>query len=93
MDTSRKVLVAEAWCRSVPARPRVHEALRQAAQASSTRVGHGAWQDAGMTKNLAALLDKLQPSVANSGLRTVVSQCTDQPSVLSHSAHIGLHDV
>lgn len=38
MDTSRKVLVAEAWC-PLAAKPRVHEALRQAAQASSTQVG------------------------------------------------------
>ncbi|WIA14247.1 hypothetical protein OEZ85_002783 [Tetradesmus obliquus] len=37
MDTSRKVLVAEAWC-PLAAKPRVHEALRQAAQASSTQV-------------------------------------------------------
>lgn len=37
MDTSRKVLVAEAWC-PLAAKPRVHEALRQAAMASSTQV-------------------------------------------------------
>jgi hypothetical protein len=37
MDTSRKVLVAEAWC-PLAAKPRVHEALRQAAQSSSTQV-------------------------------------------------------
>lgn len=37
MDTSRKVLVAEAWC-PLGAKPRVHEALRQAAMASSTQV-------------------------------------------------------
>eukprot|EP00879_Flechtneria_rotunda_P014171 GHRR01014808.1.p1 GENE.GHRR01014808.1~~GHRR01014808.1.p1 ORF type:complete len:648 (+),score=178.01 GHRR01014808.1:407-2350(+) len=37
MDTSRRVLVAEAWC-PLAAKPRVHEALRQAAQASATQV-------------------------------------------------------
>eukprot|EP00878_Enallax_costatus_P038711 GHUV01044147.1.p1 GENE.GHUV01044147.1~~GHUV01044147.1.p1 ORF type:complete len:232 (-),score=59.25 GHUV01044147.1:369-1064(-) len=37
MDTSRKVLVAEAWC-PLAAKPRVHEALRQAAMASSTQL-------------------------------------------------------
>lgn len=37
VDASKKVLVAEAWCPSV-AKPRVHEALRQATEASSTQV-------------------------------------------------------
>jgi V-type H+-transporting ATPase subunit a len=41
MDTSRKVLVAEAWC-PLAAKPRVHEALRQAAQSSSTQVSSSA---------------------------------------------------
>jgi hypothetical protein len=57
MDTSRKVLVAEAWC-PLAAKPRVHEALRQAAHASSTQVGPGAWlQDTGITRKLAASVD------------------------------------
>jgi V-type H+-transporting ATPase subunit a len=38
MDASRKVLVAEAWCPTA-SKPRVHEALRQAAEKSSTQVG------------------------------------------------------
>lgn len=38
MDTSRKVLLAEAWC-PLAAKPYVHEALRRAAQDSSTQVG------------------------------------------------------
>lgn len=37
MDTSRKVLLAEAWC-PLAAKPHVHEALRRAAQDSSTQV-------------------------------------------------------
>lgn len=37
MDTSRKVLLAEAWC-PLAAKPYVHEALRRAAQDSSTQV-------------------------------------------------------
>jgi hypothetical protein len=38
MDTSRKVLLAEAWC-PLATKPHVHEALRRAAQDSSTQVG------------------------------------------------------
>lgn len=37
MDTSRKVLLAEAWC-PLAAKPHVHEALRRAAVDSSTQV-------------------------------------------------------
>lgn len=40
MDTSRKVLLAEAWC-PLAAKPHVHEALRRAAQDSSTQVRAG----------------------------------------------------
>lgn len=38
MDTSKKVLIAEAWV-PVSAKPRVMEALRQSAESSSTQVG------------------------------------------------------
>jgi hypothetical protein len=38
MDTSRKVLLAEAWC-PLAAKPNVHDALRRAAADSSTQVG------------------------------------------------------
>ncbi len=37
IDNSRKVLIAEAWC-PLTAKPRVHEALRQASEQSSTQV-------------------------------------------------------
>lgn len=42
MDTSRKVLLAEAWC-PLAAKPHVHEALRRAAQDSSTQVSRVLW--------------------------------------------------
>ncbi|CAL8472142.1 g11684 [Coccomyxa elongata] len=38
VDVTRKVLVAEAWC-PVSAKPRVHEALREAAHSTSASVG------------------------------------------------------
>lgn len=37
VDVTRKVLVAEAWC-PVSAKPRVHEALREAAHSTSASV-------------------------------------------------------
>ena len=40
VDVTRKVLVAEAWC-PVSAKPRVHEALREAAHSTSASVSRG----------------------------------------------------